>query len=30
VLMAESNDIHQGTLFDTVYVIERGSVTRRA
>jgi branched-chain amino acid transport system ATP-binding protein len=30
VLMAESSDIHRATLFDTVYEIERGSVSRRA
>ena len=30
VLMAESNDTHLGELFDTAFVIERGSVARRA
>jgi len=29
VLMAESNDTHMGELFDTAFVIERGSVARR-
>lgn len=30
VLMAESNETHLGELFDTAFVIERGSVARRA
>jgi branched-chain amino acid transport system ATP-binding protein len=30
VLMAESNDTHLGELFDMAFVIERGSVARRA
>ncbi|HXQ50331.1 MAG TPA: ATP-binding cassette domain-containing protein [Stellaceae bacterium] len=30
VLMAESNDTHMGDLFDAAFVIERGSVARRA
>jgi branched-chain amino acid transport system ATP-binding protein len=30
VLLAESNDTHLGELFDTAFVIERGSVARRA